>query len=197
MLSHRLQFSFSSSVTRRFLLPDTTLLSIPAEWSCGSQVVVMGPDDLFVSVTSCCDKSLPEGDNSHCLHVSLNRPFGSRILTPSGIRMNCQILDFSWPNKTQGLLRANLVNVAPMWPWDLLMESTASVVSHSISIGRLHPQHQPSSLLVDSEFLEEDVKVLKGHPVHRMGLLSLVQDAQRTNDIIRGIVDPRAVDGSA
>ncbi|CAB1314762.1 unnamed protein product, partial [Coregonus sp. 'balchen'] len=188
---HRLQFSFSSSVTRRFLLPDTTLLSIPAEWSCGSQVVVMGPDDLFVSVTSCCDKSLPEGDNSHCLHVSLNRPFGSRILTPSGISMNCQILDFSWPNKTQGLLRSNLVNVAPMWPWDLLMESTASVVSPRTTPSPASAEQPPA------EFLEEDVKVLKGHPVHRMGLLSLVQDAQRTNDIIRGIVDPRAVDGSA
>lgn len=45
----------------------------------------------------------------------------------------------------------------------------------------------------------EDVKVLhlKGHPVHRVELLSQVQDAQRTNNIIRGIVDPHAVDGSA
>lgn len=32
---------------------------------------------------------------------SLNRPFGSGIVTPSGILLNSQILDFSWPNKTK------------------------------------------------------------------------------------------------
>lgn len=32
---------------------------------------------------------------------SLNKPFGSGIVTPSGILLNSQILDFSWPNKTQ------------------------------------------------------------------------------------------------
>lgn len=31
---------------------------------------------------------------------SLNRPFGSGIVTPSGVLLNSQILDFSWPNKT-------------------------------------------------------------------------------------------------
>ncbi|XP_073795783.1 glutathione hydrolase 7 isoform X4 [Danio rerio] len=31
---------------------------------------------------------------------SLNRPFGSGIVTSSGILLNSQILDFSWPNKT-------------------------------------------------------------------------------------------------
>ncbi|KFQ58979.1 Gamma-glutamyltransferase 7, partial [Pelecanus crispus] len=41
-----------------------------------SQVLVMGPDDFIVAVVS-----------------SLNRPFGSGIITPSG-------LDFSWQNKT-------------------------------------------------------------------------------------------------
>lgn len=33
---------------------------------------------------------------------SLNKPFGSGIVTPSGILLNSQILDFSWTNKTQG-----------------------------------------------------------------------------------------------
>lgn len=32
---------------------------------------------------------------------SLNKPFGSGIVTPSGILLNSQILDFSWPNKTK------------------------------------------------------------------------------------------------
>lgn len=31
---------------------------------------------------------------------SLNRPFGSGLITPSGILLNSQMLDFSWPNRT-------------------------------------------------------------------------------------------------
>ncbi|TNN30320.1 Gamma-glutamyltransferase 7 [Liparis tanakae] len=53
--------------------------------SAAAQVMVMGPDDHIVSVMS-----------------SLNKPFGSGIVTPSGILLNSQILDFSWPNKTPG-----------------------------------------------------------------------------------------------
>uniref|UniRef100_A0A8C6YVF6 Glutathione hydrolase n=4 Tax=Nothoprocta TaxID=8806 RepID=A0A8C6YVF6_NOTPE len=48
-----------------------------------SQVLVMGPDDFIVAAVS-----------------SLNRPFGSGIITPSGILLNSQMLDFSWQNKT-------------------------------------------------------------------------------------------------
>ncbi|NWY36820.1 GGT7 hydrolase, partial [Sylvia atricapilla] len=48
-----------------------------------SQVLVMGPDDFIVAMVS-----------------SLNRPFGSGIVTPSGILLNSQMLDFSWQNKT-------------------------------------------------------------------------------------------------
>ncbi|XP_045548055.1 glutathione hydrolase 7 isoform X1 [Salmo salar] len=197
----------------------STVYDLPSG-AVASQVVVMGPDDVIVSVTS-----------------SLNRPFGSRILTPSGILLNSQILAFSWPIKTQGLLISNLTNrVQPgKRPLSFIMptivipslgkcgsyvalgssngEHSLSGVTQvlinillynknlndSISLGRLHPQLQPSRLLVDSEFLEEDVKVLrlKGHAVYRVGLLSLVHGAQRHNDIIRGIVDPRAVAGSA
>ncbi|NXS78842.1 GGT7 hydrolase, partial [Erpornis zantholeuca] len=51
--------------------------------SAASQVLVMGPDDFIVAVVS-----------------SLNRPFGSGIITPSGILLNSQMLDFSWQNKT-------------------------------------------------------------------------------------------------
>ncbi|XP_037535057.1 glutathione hydrolase 7-like [Nematolebias whitei] len=50
-----------------------------------SQVVVMGPDDLVVSVAS-----------------SLSRPFGSRIMTRSGVILNSLILDFFWPNQSSG-----------------------------------------------------------------------------------------------
>ncbi|NWR76973.1 GGT7 hydrolase, partial [Centropus unirufus] len=48
-----------------------------------SQVLVMGPDDFIVAVVS-----------------SLNRPFGSGIMTPSGVLLNSQMLDFSWQNQT-------------------------------------------------------------------------------------------------
>uniref|UniRef100_A0A3Q2DXH1 Gamma-glutamyltransferase 7-like n=1 Tax=Cyprinodon variegatus TaxID=28743 RepID=A0A3Q2DXH1_CYPVA len=58
------------------------------------QVVIMGPDDLIVSVAS-----------------SLNRPFGSRIMTESGIILNSLILDFFWPNQRSGLLESNQNNV--------------------------------------------------------------------------------------
>uniref|UniRef100_A0A3Q3ERU5 Glutathione hydrolase n=1 Tax=Labrus bergylta TaxID=56723 RepID=A0A3Q3ERU5_9LABR len=54
------------------------------EGATAAQVMVMGPDDHIVSVMS-----------------SLNKPFGSGIVTPSGILLNSQILDFSWPNKTK------------------------------------------------------------------------------------------------
>ncbi|NXP19913.1 GGT7 hydrolase, partial [Scytalopus superciliaris] len=60
-------------------LPRFPLRSGPAT----SQVLVMGPDDFIVAVVS-----------------SLNRPFGSGIVTPSGILLNSQMLDFSWQNRT-------------------------------------------------------------------------------------------------
>ncbi|KAM9296161.1 glutathione hydrolase 7 [Gastrophryne carolinensis] len=50
------------------------------------QALVVGPDDFIVAVVS-----------------SLNRPFGSMIMTPSGILLNSQVLDFSWSNKNNSL----------------------------------------------------------------------------------------------
>ncbi|KFO86964.1 Gamma-glutamyltransferase 7, partial [Buceros rhinoceros silvestris] len=67
--------SFSSDLP----IPHFSVDSGPA----ASQVLVMGPDDFIVAVVS-----------------SLNRPFGSGILTPSGVVLNSQMLDFSWQNKT-------------------------------------------------------------------------------------------------
>ncbi|KFU91291.1 Gamma-glutamyltransferase 7, partial [Chaetura pelagica] len=55
----------------------------PESEPAASQVLVMGPDDFIVAVVS-----------------SLNRPFGSGIITPSGVLLNSQMLDFSWQNKT-------------------------------------------------------------------------------------------------
>ncbi|KAM8916845.1 glutathione hydrolase 7-like [Spinachia spinachia] len=54
------------------------------------QVVVMGPDGLIVSIAS-----------------SLSTPFGSRLITVSGVILNSLILDLYWPNKTSGRLLSN------------------------------------------------------------------------------------------
>ncbi|KFP37906.1 Gamma-glutamyltransferase 7, partial [Chlamydotis macqueenii] len=67
--------SFSSDLR----MPHFSVESGPA----ASQVLVMGPDDFIVAVVS-----------------SLNRPFGSGIITPTGVLLNSQMLDFSWQNKT-------------------------------------------------------------------------------------------------
>ncbi|XP_067324248.1 glutathione hydrolase 7 [Anolis sagrei] len=58
-----------------------------------SQVLVMGPDDYIVAVVS-----------------SLNRPFGSGIMTSSGILLNSQMLDFSWMNETEDHSSPSLMN---------------------------------------------------------------------------------------
>ncbi|XP_064888783.1 glutathione hydrolase 7 isoform X3 [Columba livia] len=67
--------SFSSDLH----VPHFSVESGPA----ASQVLVMGPDDFIVAAVS-----------------SLNRPFGSGIMTRSGVLLNSQMLDFSWQNKT-------------------------------------------------------------------------------------------------
>ncbi|KAF7695829.1 glutathione hydrolase 7 [Silurus meridionalis] len=185
-----------------------------------SQVMVMGPDDFIVSVMS-----------------SMNQPFGSRIVTPSGILLNSQILDFSWPNKSQNSAPANPHNsVQPgKRPLSFLMPTAVRPslgvcgtymalgssngdralsgitqvlmnvlslhknLSDSLTIGRLHPQLQPNTLLVDAEFQSADVETLqqKGHNVQRVEVISLVEGTRRTNDIIIGVKDPRSADASA
>eukprot|EP00066_Takifugu_rubripes_P001893 XP_003963402.1 PREDICTED: gamma-glutamyltransferase 7 [Takifugu rubripes] len=184
-----------------------------------AQVMVMGPDDHIVSVMS-----------------SMNKPFGSGIVTPSGILLNSQILAFSWPNKTTGASLNPHNTVQPgkrpmsfLVPTavrpaiglcgtyvavgssngDIALSAVTQVLmnvlslrqnmSDSLAHGRLHPQLQPDLLLVDSEFLDEDVEVLqaKGHKVQRTELLSLVEGTRRTNDLIIGVKDPRSADASA
>ncbi|XP_022597684.1 glutathione hydrolase 7 [Seriola dumerili] len=184
-----------------------------------AQVMVMGPDDHIVSVVS-----------------SLNKPFGSGIVTPSGILLNSQILDFSWPNKTQSSSPNPHNSLQPgKRPMSFLMPtavrpavglcgtyvavgssngekalsgitqvlmnvlSSRKNMSDSLAYGRLHPQLQPNTLLVDSEFLDEDVELLqaKGHKVERRDVLSMVEGTRRTNDLIIGVKDPRSTDASA
>nr|XP_019951899.1 PREDICTED: gamma-glutamyltransferase 7-like isoform X1 [Paralichthys olivaceus] len=189
------------------------------EGAAAAQVMVMGPDDFIVSFMS-----------------SLNKPFGSGIVTPSGILLNSQILDFSWPNKTQSSSPNPHNNLQPgKRPMSFLMPtavrpavglcgtyvaigssngekalsgitqvlmnvlSSRKNMSDSVAYGRLHPQLEPNTLLVDSEFLDEDVVLLqaKGHNVERKDVLSLVEGTRRTNDLIIGVKDPRSVDASA
>ncbi|XP_053171460.1 glutathione hydrolase 7-like [Scomber japonicus] len=71
---------------------SSAVTSLQTEHVAG-QVVVMGPDDLVVSVAS-----------------SLSRPFGSRIMTQSGVILNSLILDFSLLNKTRGQIQTNQRN---------------------------------------------------------------------------------------
>ncbi|XP_066529288.1 glutathione hydrolase 7 isoform X2 [Hoplias malabaricus] len=190
------------------------------EGAVASQVMVMGPDDFIVSVMS-----------------SLNQPFGSRIVTPSGILLNSQILDFSWPNKSQDSAPPNPRNgIKPgKRPLSFLMPTAVRPslgfcgtyvalgssngdralsgitqvlmnvlsmhknLSDSLTYGRLHPQLQPNTLLVDAEFLKEDVEALrqKGHEVERVDIISLVEGTRRSNDLIIGMKDPRSEDASA
>ncbi|XP_051735369.1 glutathione hydrolase 7 [Ctenopharyngodon idella] len=190
------------------------------EGAVASQLMIMGTDDLIVSVMS-----------------SLNRPFGSRIVTPSGILLNSQILDFSWPNKTHGSAAFNQRNsVEPgkrpasfLTPvavrpsiglcgtyialgssnGDRALSGIAQVLinvlssrknmSDSVSYGRLHPLIQNNTLLLDSKFLEADVMSLieKGHDVQKVDIISLVEGTRRTNDLIIGVKDPRSTDASA
>lgn len=190
------------------------------EGGVASQLMIMGTDDLIVSVMS-----------------SLNRPFGSRIVTPSGILLNSQILDFSWPNKTHGSAAFNQHNsIEPgKRPASFLTPvavrpsigmcgtyialgssngdralsgitqvlinvlSSRKNMSDSVSYGRLHPLIQSNTLLVDSKFLEADVMSLtqKGHNVQKVDIISLVEGTRRTNDLIIGVKDPRSTDASA
>ncbi|XP_057219053.1 glutathione hydrolase 7 isoform X2 [Triplophysa rosa] len=185
-----------------------------------SQVVIMGTDDLIVSVMS-----------------SLNRPFGSYIVTPSGILLNSQILDFSWPNKTHDSAELNPLNIVEPGkrPASFLMPitvrpsiglcgtyialgssnadralsgitqvlvnvlSSRKNMSDSLSYGRLHPLIQTNTLLVDSKFLQADVESLTklGHKVEKVDIISLVEGTRRTNDLIIGVKDPRSTDASA
>lgn len=55
---------------------------------------------------------------------SLSRPFGSRLITRSGIVLNSLILDFSWPNTSREQLQTNQVQhhqkisgceISPVW----------------------------------------------------------------------------------
>ncbi|XP_021169769.2 glutathione hydrolase 7 isoform X1 [Fundulus heteroclitus] len=71
---------------------NSTIHRFPTEQLTG-QVIVMGPDDLMVSVAS-----------------SLSRPFGSRIVTESGIILNSLILDFFWPNQMREHPQSNQKN---------------------------------------------------------------------------------------
>ncbi|XP_063766706.1 glutathione hydrolase 7-like [Eleginops maclovinus] len=96
LLSDMLSMNQAEALRRRInsshASPPDSLHSLQTELMAG-QVVVMGPDDLMVTVTSC-----------------LNTPFGSRIVTPSGIILNSLMLNFSLPNKTRGPLSNNQTN---------------------------------------------------------------------------------------
>uniref|UniRef100_A0A8D0GR86 Glutathione hydrolase n=1 Tax=Sphenodon punctatus TaxID=8508 RepID=A0A8D0GR86_SPHPU len=173
-----------------------------------SQALVMGPDDYIVAVVS-----------------SLNRPFGSGIMTPSGILLNSQMLDFSWMDKSMNNSIPSLPGKRPLSfllptvvrpsegmcgtylclgasGGDKALSSITQVLvnvltfnknlSESLSLGRLHPQLESNTLLVDkSTFL-----LYQKRGVKRVEVLSLVHGARRTNNFIIGVKDPRSMDAA-
>uniref|UniRef100_A0A3P8UA19 Gamma-glutamyltransferase 7 n=1 Tax=Amphiprion percula TaxID=161767 RepID=A0A3P8UA19_AMPPE len=128
------------------------------------QVVVMGPDDLVVSVAS-----------------SLNRPFGSRIITRSGIILNSLLLDYLWSNKTQRQLQPKqrplllLMPTIMMPAWRKCGIYTA--LSSSGGQNVLHTITQESVQFIHAE----------GHVVQRGKTNSAVQGIQRRENIIKVI----------
>ncbi|XP_068450509.1 glutathione hydrolase 7-like isoform X2 [Clinocottus analis] len=178
------------------------------------QVVVMGPDELIVSIAS-----------------SLSTPFGSRIITGSGVILNSLVLDFSWPNKTPGQRLTNQNNrvqpgkrpqtslmptiVLPAWRkcgihmalsssggQQSLSESTQVLISalsfhkdknESLSLRRLHPDDQPNGHLVDPELPEERLPLER--VVTRVRTNSVVQGILRNKDTITAIT-PQLSDSS-
>ncbi|XP_068118566.1 glutathione hydrolase 7 [Hyperolius riggenbachi] len=86
----RKKINESHAASPRDYVPFHTLHVGPS----ASQALVVGPDDFIVAVVS-----------------SLNRPFGSMIMTPSGILLNSQILDFSWSNKSNDSSSPNPQNI--------------------------------------------------------------------------------------
>lgn len=108
------------------LLPVYELDGAPT----AAQVLVMGPDDFIVAMVRYASSGLEPATRNHSRHdgswgwvgvkapaglnltstrSSLNRPFGSGLLTPSGILLNSQMLDFSWPNRTANHSAPSLV----------------------------------------------------------------------------------------
>ncbi|KAM7402652.1 hypothetical protein PAMP_017872 [Pampus punctatissimus] len=207
VLRRRINHSNASLIERYSTVP-----SIQTELVAG-QVMVMGPDDLIVSVAS-----------------SLNRPFGSRIITQSGIILNGLILDFSWPNKTRGQLQINQRNrvqpgkralstlmptlVVPAWhKCGIYMALSGSDIysltaitqvllgslsdykdkNNSHSLRRLHPQLQPNRLFAESEFPEESVQVLhaKDHVIQKVKTNTVDQVILRNKDAIKAIAVPQ------
>ncbi|XP_070758985.1 glutathione hydrolase 7-like [Enoplosus armatus] len=182
-----------------------------------AQVVVMGPDDLMVSIAS-----------------SLSSPFGSRIITRSSVILNSLVLGFSRPNKTRGQLLTNQKNrvqpgkrplsslmptiVVPAWHkcgiyvalsssggqqgLSAITQVLISALSFhkekndSLPLRRLYPQHQPNRPLVDPEFPEESVQFLheKGLVVQGGETNSVVQGILKNKDIITAITVPQLSD---
>ncbi|XP_039972504.1 glutathione hydrolase 7-like isoform X3 [Xiphias gladius] len=175
------------------------------------QVIVMGSDDLMVSVAS-----------------SLSRPFGSRLITRSGVVLNSLIFDFSWPNKTRGQFQTNQRNgvqagkrplsslmptiVVPAWhKCGIYMalgssggHKSFSAITQVLMNALSNPKEKNDTLslrrnrlLDDSEFPEESVQSVrqKGHVVQRVKTNSVVQGILRNKDTIKAIALPQLSDG--
>lgn len=127
------------------LLPVYELDGAPT----AAQVLIMGPDDFIVAMVRYVSSGLTPVTRNHSkqdgrwglgkgegateltqphfyLPSSLNRPFGSGLITPSGILLNSQMLDFSWPNRTANHSAPSLVG------------SCFSALPGTLRLGRTH-----------------------------------------------------------
>uniref|UniRef100_A0A3B4Z1B8 Glutathione hydrolase n=1 Tax=Stegastes partitus TaxID=144197 RepID=A0A3B4Z1B8_9TELE len=165
----------------------STVQSLHTELLAG-QVVVMGPDNLMVSVAS-----------------SLNRPFGSRIITPSGIILNSLLLDFSLSNKTQGQLHTQQVQRPLLLLMPIIMVpawGTCGIYTALSSSGGQNILHTITQIMSDmlvisffrnslpsAESLEESEEFIhaKGHVGQERKTNSGVQGIQRRENIIKVI----------
>ncbi|XP_028261007.1 glutathione hydrolase 7-like [Parambassis ranga] len=195
VLQQTMNYSHTSPSEHYSMFP-----SFQAELMVG-QVIVIGPDNLMVSVAS-----------------SLSRPFGSRILTQSGILLNSLLRDVSWPQNTRGQIHTHqrksvatekrpLFFLMPtmMLPagdkhkiYMALSSSAGQIILSAISQllnGTLlvhnvtRDSHSSPRLLIDSKFPEEIVQPLhdNSHIVQKLKTLSSVQGIRRNRNIIKAI----------
>ncbi|KAK2862521.1 hypothetical protein Q5P01_002054 [Channa striata] len=201
VLRQRLNYSRASSPGQY----NSTAHYLQTELQAG-HVVVMGPDDLMVSVAS-----------------SLSRLFGSRLVTWSGIVLNSLILDFSWPHKTTGqqINQRNRIQagtrpltslmptvVVPAWhKCGIYVALSSSAGLQSLSAvtqlliialsqdqeknftfppGGLRPQFQSNRVFVDKKGRVQDLHE-KSQKFQRVKLNSDVQGILRSKDSIKAI----------
>uniref|UniRef100_A0A3Q1C5V5 Gamma-glutamyltransferase 7 n=1 Tax=Amphiprion ocellaris TaxID=80972 RepID=A0A3Q1C5V5_AMPOC len=81
------------------------IIQVPPPPSAGAALIsalnILSENNITENKTHPWIAEVPDCKISVYYHLSLNRPFGSRIITRSGIILNSLLLDYLWSNKTQ------------------------------------------------------------------------------------------------